>query len=333
MQLKLEIGAGAVCAVLLSLWIFSPGGSESRPDRAISIMAVSRTGTWLAAGTAHGTIAIWNVQSGGPARRIAFLHGSLNDLAFSPDEHTIAIGSGDLALYALALPGAPRILRSDRRNYGSVQFSRDGQNLLVITGQGLIEEIDARSGALRFQACCSSVYGTVAFTPDEQAIANAGHWPGLWDASSGRLLGRWTRNREYPTFRPIAFDAGRGTILMGSQDGRVYVWDLKTRALTARSAAQPDYVDTLAVSSTGWVAFAGFGRTVRIWNPEMGRQHLLADARPSSNLVFGSDGATIIFGNADGEIEFWDLGTERCIRRFCAATGSVSKNCRCGSRQ
>jgi WD40 repeat protein len=141
------------------------------------------------------------------------------------------------------------------------------------------------------------------------AIANAGHWPGVWDARSGQLLGRLSTSRQFYTFRPIAFDGARRTILMGSQDGRVYVWDLTTRQLLAVSEPQSEYVDSLAVSSAGWVGYAGFGKTLRLWNPQTGLQRSLPAARPTSNLILDPGGTSIIFGTADGGIESWDVKT------------------------
>ena len=119
-------------------------------------------------------------------------------------------------------------------------------------------------------------------------------------------LDQLTTNRQFETFGPIAIDSGNGAVLMGSQDGKVYAWDLKTRRLIAISSAQPDYVDGLAVSTTGWVAYAGLGKMVRLWNPRSGQQRSLGAARPASNLVFGPDGVSILFGTADGRIETWD---------------------------
>jgi WD40 repeat protein len=147
-----------------------------------------------------------------------------------------------------------------------------------------------------------------------KTIANAGHWPGLWDARSGRLIGRLTANRESYAFRPIAFDASRDAILMGSQDGRVYAWNLKTRQRIEVSPPQSAYVDTLALSSKGWVIFAGFGKDVQLWNPDTGQRRSFLAARPTSNLVLGPDGTLIIFGTAGGAIESWELETEQRLR-------------------
>jgi WD40 repeat protein len=309
------IVAVSSCGVFLCAWIVFIGSKNPPVDRRVSNVALSASSRWLAAGTAQGKITVWDQTRRDASQQVAFPHGSLNDLHFSPDEHVLAIASEDLGIYTPAASAAPRLLRSDHANYGSVRFSLDGQDLLVITGNSVIETIDAHSGAVRLKVCCSSIYGDAVFTPDGQEIANAGHWPRLWDARSGRLLAPLTANREISTFRPITFDASRDAILMGSQDGRVYAWDLKTKRLIAVSPPQPAYVDTIAVLTNGWIAFAGFGRDVQLWNPDTGqRRSLPAAARPTSNLVPTPDGTSIIFGTADGTIEYWDVRTEQRLR-------------------
>jgi WD40 repeat protein len=309
--------AVSLCVVFLCAWIVFIGSKNPPVDRRVSNVALSSSGRWLAVGTAQGKVTVWDqtrLTRPDVPQQVAFAHGSLNDLHFSPDEHVLAIASEDLGIYTPATSAAPRLLRSDHANYGSARFSLDGQVLLVIIGNALIETIDANSGAVRLKVCCSSIYGDAVFSPDGQEIVNAGHWPRLWDARSGRLIATLTTNREFYAFRPITFDTSRDAILMGSQDGRVYAWDLKTRQRISVSPPQPAYVDAVAVSTNGWVFFAGFGRDVQIWNPDTGQRRSLPAARPTSNLVLGPDGTSIIFGTADGTIEYWDLRTEQRLR-------------------
>lgn len=276
---------------------------------------MSTSARWLAAGTAQGKITIWDQARPDAPQQVTFPHGSLNDLHFSPDERVLAVAAEDLEIYDLTKSTAPRLLRSDREHYGIVRFSQDGQTLLVITAASVIETIDTQSGSLRLKICCDSYYGEVVFSPDGQTLANAGHWPRLWDARSGRLIAALAANREIATLRPIAFDTSRGTILMGSQDGCVYAWDLKTKRRIAVSPPQPAYVDTIAVLTNGWIAFAGFGRDVQLWNPDTGqRGSLPVAARPTSNLVPAPDGTSIIFGTADGTIEYWNVRSLQRLR-------------------
>lgn len=299
----------AVLVISVGAWFVFVGSRNPPIERRVSNVAVSRTGRWLAGGTSHGEITVWDRTKGTTPRQVDFHQGPLNDLQFSPDETLLAVASRDLGLYGLGQLDTPRLLRSDQRNYGTVRFSQDGKKLLVITGTSAIESLDAYSGSTQLKVCCSSIYGEVAFTPDGRAVANAGHWPGIWDAHSGQLVGRLTTNRQFYTFRPIAFDDARGAVLMGSQDGRVYVWDLTTKQLVAISPPQAGYVDTLAVSATGWVVYAGFGKMLRLWNRQTGTQRSLPAALPTSNLILDPDGASVIFGTADGRIESWDTRT------------------------
>jgi serine/threonine-protein kinase len=303
---------GVVVLALVS-WVVMAGSGRPPVSRRISAVAFSNDARWLAAGTAQGRISVWDMTSGA-SRQIAFAPGVLNDLQFSPAGDLLAIASRDLGLYGPAKASATRLLRADHKNYRSVRFSRDGQTLLVVTGFGTIETLDAHSGALQIKVCCSSILGEVgeaAFTPDGEAIVNAGAWPGLWNARSGQFLGRLPTDRLSPTFRPIAFDAPRGLIVMGSSFG-VWAWDWKKRRLLDAVQSLPvGNVDTLTVSQAGSVIFAG--RMVARWT-ETGQILLWSAARPTSNLVLSPDGASLIFGTANGEIEFWDMGTARLIR-------------------
>jgi WD40 repeat protein len=292
----------SLAVISACVWMFCPAPRNRPIDRKISNLAVSGTGEWIAAGTVQGPITISHGRPGTAPWLVPLRRGPLNDLQFSSDERVLAVAGKDLVLYALKQPAAPRRLRSDGRNYGTVRFSHDGETVLVVTRAGTIELLDACSGATRLTICCSTVYGEVAFTPDERSIVNAGHWPGLWDSRSGQLIARLTKDRQFHAFGPIAFDLAHGTVLMGSQDGRAYCWDLTTRRLIALSPAHSEYVNTIAVSSTGVVAYAGFGGTVRLWDPRTGQERSLSAARPTSNLVLEPDGASIVFGTADGEL-------------------------------
>ncbi len=211
---------------LLSLVCVLTLTHRSKPDRAITYVAISHSGRWLAAGTCCGVIMICDRDKFGSCRTVSGDRGVLNDLRFSPDDRFLAIANESIQFLATDRSKHSFSLRSDRRNYGTVRFNSAGTELLTITGQSKIQVLNLRSRATVSTICCSSVYGEVAFSPDDALIFNAGHWPRVWD-QYGHLLGCLTADRQYPTFGPIAIDGERRSVFMGSQDGRVYAWDLQ----------------------------------------------------------------------------------------------------------
>jgi WD40 repeat protein len=243
--------------------------------------------------------------------------GELNDLQFSPDERSLAIANLNLTVYTVKDLTLLGTLRGDGRNYGTARFSADGRRLLTTTGAATIEVMDANSGETQTNICCSTIYGEAGFDPDGTMIVTAGHWPALWDARSGKLVRRLTRDREFEAFGPIAFDPVRGWIFMGSQDGRVYSWDLRTGQRTAISSGRAGYVDsTAAFGASPWIGYGTPGGPIRLWNPDNGEERQLAGAAATSNLVAGAEPNSVFFGTEAGFVELWDIASSKLSQRY-----------------
>ena len=299
------ISALGAAAVIFG-WSLWSGRNPGIEDFKIVSVAVSRSGSWIAAGTAAGRVALW--RSGVVAQPIQIRnnHGALNDLQFSPDERWLAVANRNLTLLPVDNLKAPKVLRNDDKNYGAVSFSPAGETILTITGSGIIEVLNAQTGRTITSVCCSTIGGAVAFSPEGSLFVTAGHSPRVWEVRSGKLVTRLTGEREFMLLGPIAF---RGhDVLMGSQDGGIRVWDLRTGQSVAVSPRSSDWVDTIAVQErTGLVAYAGLSKTLRVWNPETNLYHSVTGVQPTSNLVFSSPDGPLVAGRANGTVEFWDV--------------------------
>jgi WD40 repeat protein len=278
-----------------------------KKNLSIRVLALASTGNWAAGGTTDGTIRIWNLKDGRATNNTLGSAGELNDLRFSPADKYLAVANRNITLVSLQTPDAQRVVRDDHANYGTVRFRADGRSLLTVNGKGAVLTIDLTTGTIRPGHCCTSIWGEVDYTPNGSRVVWAGHWPGLWDLGSGSLVGRLTESRQIMTFGPIAWGAG-GTVFMGSQDGRVYQWDVEARKLLRTSPQQPGYVRSIAVlGNSGWIAHAAENGPVHLWHPETGTSRIVTAARTTSNLVFDESRNTTAFGTASGMVEFWDL--------------------------
>lgn len=310
------------CALLLAaiLGVLVSMSPHQEIPRKLRVLALSPSGRWVAGGTPRGSVRVWDLQEGtSPARTIEST-GPHNDLRFSRDGEYLAIANRQITLVPLSSQGEPRAVRADQANYGSVRFSADGRSLLTVNGNGSVLLIQLSTGVVSPVYCCTSIWGDVEFSPDETRVLWAGHWPGVWDLRAKALSGRLTDTREFMAFGPIAIDAAHELIHMGSQDGRVYEWNMATRKLLATSPPQSGYVFTIAVLGTsGWVAFAAEGGPVHLWHPGTGVNRIVSAARTTSNIVFdGSRGRTAL-GTESGRVEFWDLVGGRLLSVLPAA--------------
>jgi len=298
----------------LALWL---GSRPRERDHRIVSVAVSSSGRWIAAGTRAGSITVLDRTSPNNLPRLLASAGDLNDLQFSPDERSLAIANRNLSTYDVKGLTLLRTQRGDGRNYGTARFSADGRRLLTITGAATIEVMDANSGEKQTSVCCSTIYGETGFDPDGTMIVTAGHWPALWDARSGKLVRRLTGDREFETFGPIAFDPVRGWILMGSQDGRVYSWDLRTGQRAATSSGRAGYVDGIATfRDSPWIAYGTRGGPIRLWNPDNGEERQVAGTAATSNLVAGVEPNSVVFGTEAGFVELWDIASSKLSQRY-----------------
>ena len=271
----------------------------------------------MAAGTAEGAIRIWDLKERNRSLRFKSSPGTLNDLRFTADEQLLAIANRNLTLVHVEGMKSKIEIFADESNYGSVRFSPDGKFILTINGKGAILIVDRIAKSITKKHCCSTIWGDVDFGLDGRLAIWAGHWPGVLDLHSGRLLGRLTAAPEVMTFGPVLIDRSMNCIFMGSQDGRVYQWDLGTRKLLRTSPAQAGYVRTISpIGGSGYIAYAADSGPVKLWNPESGNSRTVPAALTTSNLIFDETRNLMAFGTAKGEVEFWDLLSGRMIEKL-----------------
>lgn len=196
--------------------------------------------------------------------------GTVNSVAFSPDNKTIAAGvsSGKLYLWDLQgkLIGKP--YPGHKKGINSVAFSPNGKT--IVTGSS--------DGNLR-----------------------------LWD-SQGQPIGQPVIG-DKKGINSVVFRPNTTTIVSGGSDGMVRLWNLQLKLIGKPFPAHKNGVTSVSFSPDGkTIITAGRDGTVRLWNLQ-GKpisNPFRAAQNSVNSVLFSPDGVTIITGGGDGKVSFWD---------------------------
>lgn len=318
----------------LSATLDSPCRGE---PNAITCLAVSPDGRWLAAGTRWGgggrpsEVALWSLD-GVPSRRLLTGHAlQVTAVAFSPDSELLASASWIVGQHVLRVAGEIRLWRTRSGQfvrtlnypedcYGHVwalAFSPDGERL--VSGGWLREERgsrfvgiygllhwDVRGGDLRRRMRTADVVHALAFSRDGRLLAIADEQDtSVLDLATGRQ--RWSR-RAWA--RGLAFSPD-GNSLLGAGN-RVRVWAVTGGRLRRTVRGDAQQLGSVAVSPDG-KEFSTGGLDLRRWDLRSGRllEVVHTVGWPVNAVTYTPNGRTLVSGEEDGVLRLWNPPAKR----------------------
>jgi WD40 repeat protein len=230
--------------------------------------------------------------SGDELRTLGGNSGAINAVAFSPDGHTLALASNTLKHWDAATGDELRAFRPSSGFEGNdiaVAFAPDNRTLVSCSDQGRLKvwNVATGRGLLSWNAIDSrdlppitAQHGRpIALSPDGKTILSGGSTLKLWDATTGREVGRMEQRDELVV--SLAFSPDGRTAVSASDRGALRLWEVAS------------------------------GRELRT----LSEQHALFDTAASINaVVFSPDGRTIISGGDDRFLRFWDVASGRELR-------------------
>lgn len=249
--------------------------------------------------------------------------------AFSPDGRFIATGGGRDYMVVLrdADTGRPlRIFEGHRGEIVSVQFTRDGKQLLAVAMNGKVLLWNVANGEL-LQEFGPSIYLNSAnvLQDGNRLLTNpANSRPAvLWDLRTGKKLREFkTREARWsaavsPGSEHVAF-GGENFLELWAVDG-----DMPLQVLEELNSP----VAKIAFSPNGKLIAAGhFEGGMSIWDVESGelvRRFGERMTRSIGNIEFTPDGKTLLTASSD-TVNLWDVATGKQIQSFDDHTWFVS---------
>ena len=295
--------AGTVC-----LWDPNTGEHKvtfGEHEERVTCVEFSPDGNILASGSVdkrgHGTIRLWDVVTGKPKTTLKGHTGGHKLMVFSPDGETLASADNG------GLFGGPM------ENVEMIRLWN------IETGQ---YKITLENPAF--------LANSIAFSPDGDTIAIGGWDRGLstgtvrlWDAATGEHKETLIEEDTNSVFT-VAYSPDGASLVSGSKDGTILLWDTATYQLKAELTGYSDAIAFSPDSST--LAIAGQDRKIRLWDAVSGehKSTLTEHTDEVYSLVFNPDGGTFAGIGGDSTIRLWDAVTGEHLQTITGHTRSVS---------
>ncbi|MEB3267155.1 MAG: serine/threonine-protein kinase [Leptolyngbya sp.] len=124
----------------------------------------------------------------------------------------------------------------------------------------------------------------------------------------------------------VAFNPRTPTLVSGSLDDTIKVWNLQTGALMFTLQGHPRGVNGVTISAKGQVLVScGDDDTVRVWNLTAGRRlHTLkGHMRDVTSVAIGHQGWLLASGSKDKTINLWKLDKGTLIRTLTGSPAAI----------
>jgi WD40 repeat protein/energy-coupling factor transporter ATP-binding protein EcfA2 len=298
---------------------------------AITALAISDDGLWLATAGADEIVRVWAVADTTNRPRFEFPgHASVVwMLRFSPDGTCLASAGQDETAYVwpLTTQDAPIRLAGHQQLVLGVSFPKNasasvagscGDQLVTVTNAGTLRHwaIDAAFEYQGWQLGASPLQ-SLALAPDGKMIIAAGD-QGLIQQID-RSTGQYQTILTLPTrINDVAFNPQGDRLAVASAGGRAQMVDLMTqKLLTLPIAADSVFAVDFRPPDGQQVATGDSTGAIHLWDSYTGqRVPELAFATHHgavNSLAFSHTGTDLLSGGADGELRWWTLQTNQPI--------------------
>ncbi|MFL6276469.1 MAG: WD40 repeat domain-containing protein [Blastocatellia bacterium] len=320
--------AGAESKSLVTVWetsgwrLRSELASKQSPlSNAVSRLHFSPNGQWLEAGSYSEKVSIWNLEAGELTTTLVGFKDFTSGVAFSPDNHRLAMTSFNDRRVTLWDVAKGRLMKTftmppqqtsggEPYNAGAVDlaFSPDGHTLATaVDRQAYLWDISTGEIKGTLIGHTSTIYA-IAFSADGKTIATISRdaTARLWDAATGQA--KAILRGHNLAIRRMAFSPDARTLATGSQDETAKLWDVQTGRLIATLPGHRDTVWSISFSPDSRLVATASGKTAKLWDAKTGELRQTLDGMHTP-VAFSPIGHTLATAGKGGTLTIWDVSS------------------------
>ena len=240
-------------------------------------------------------------------------------IAFSPDNHLLAVGCHDGTVSVRDLKSGQEIiqLESAGGSITTVAFGPDGTQLMAVagyirqgTGNTSITFWEVKTGRRisRYGGGTEHIRAAALDPDGRRYVYTVDREIRCADSRTGEVI--WKNQDAQGQLRTIAFSPDGRLLATGGEDGRVKLFDANTGLNQKLLGTHVGEVRSASFSSEGrFLATSGDKPEVKLW--DVARGELVRTVRGPTNIVetvaFSPDGSQIATGDHDGTVKVWDV--------------------------
>ena len=300
-------GTRLAVATSIGIWLYDAHSAEAldllNPMKAVLSISFSPDGATLAGGSRNGTIHLWDASTGKEIKTLIGHNDRIVGVAFNPNGRTLASGSWDstIRLWNTATGKHIKTFPCGDIPFALV-FNPDGTTLAGVMNHiptvGWDPPIDEPELAL----------GAPSLFPFP---VDQGSFICLWDVATGHI--RLTTSQDIYS---LAFSPDGATLVGGSQNGTIHLWDTTTGKEIKTLIGHNDRIVSVAFNPDGRTLASGsWDKTIRLWDATIEEPiKILGPTEGVNSLAFSPNGLTFVSGGWDNTIHLWDAATGKHIR-------------------
>lgn len=135
--------------------------------------------------------------------------------------------------------------------------------------------------------------------------------------------------RHQGEIESVAIDPNSRYCITCGQDGKVFVWALKTAKLVFSMPPHADFVTTVSFNDNGqWIATGSFDRTINLLNLATMKKPLKLTGHSSVivHILFLPE-TRLLSAEKEGALIIWDIRTGRLLKRLPKMSDSITAMC------